>query len=193
MGERHRYNDRDRNRDWQCDALVVAGKGIALEHATPSSDSFCIVRELTRGGPVDFTGYERSYGEVRRVQVGDSLLRVNDISCQDMPRDQIKGYMVGPVGTKVVVVFASRRDNESITVQLEWFRAPLQPNVAGPSKQFNQIEIHARHQKSYSSGNNDDPGDFSKSERPTRQPGRQRHRQLRRAQGPGERQIPRER
>ena len=48
--ERDRYNDRDRNRDWQCDALVVAGIGIALEHATHSSHGFCIVREITRGG-----------------------------------------------------------------------------------------------------------------------------------------------
>ena len=90
--ERDRYNDRDRNRDWQCDALVVAGMGIALEHATPSSDGFCILREITRGGPVHISGYERSNGEVRRVQVGDWLLRVNDISCQDMPRDQIKRW-----------------------------------------------------------------------------------------------------
>jgi hypothetical protein len=78
-----------------CDALVVAGIGIALDHATPSSDGFCVVREITRGGPVDISGYERSNGEVRRVQVGDWLLRVNDISCQDMPRDQIKRYIVG--------------------------------------------------------------------------------------------------
>ena len=57
-----------------CDALVVAGIGIALEHASPSSDGFCVVREITRGGPVDVSGYERSNGEVRRVQVGDWLL-----------------------------------------------------------------------------------------------------------------------
>ena len=102
-----------------CDPLEVAGIGIALEHASPSSDGFCVVREITRGGPVDISGYERSNGEVRRVQVGDWLLRVNDISCQDMPRDEIKRYLLGPLGTKVVVVFASRRDNKGITVQLE--------------------------------------------------------------------------
>jgi hypothetical protein len=95
----------------EMDPLHVAGIGIALEHATPSSDGFCVLREITRGGPVDILGYERSSGEVRRVQVGDWLLRVNDISCQDMPPDEIKRCMFGPVGIKVVVVFASRREN----------------------------------------------------------------------------------
>jgi hypothetical protein len=74
-----------------------------------------------------------------------------------MPRDEIKRYIVGPLGTKVVVVFASRCDNKDITVQLERFMAPLQPNVAGPSKQFNHIEVHTRH--------DDDPGGFSNSQR----------------------------
>ncbi len=102
----------------------MAGIGIALEHATSSSDGFCVVREITRGGPVDISGYERSSEEVRRVQVGDWLLRVNGISCQDMSCDEIKRYIVGPVGTKAVVVFASRRDNKgAITVQLERLRA----------------------------------------------------------------------
>ena len=59
---------------------LVGGIGIALEHATHSSSGFCVVREITRGGPIDISGYERSNGEVRRVQVGDWLLRVNDIS-----------------------------------------------------------------------------------------------------------------
>ena len=61
------------------DPLVQGGIGIALEHATPSFSGFCVVREITRGGPVNISGYERSNGEVRRVQVGDWLLRVNDI------------------------------------------------------------------------------------------------------------------
>ena len=98
-----------------------------------------------RGGPVDIKGYEQSNGVVRRVQVGDWILRVNDISCQHMPRGEIKRCIVGPVGTKVVVVFASRRDNKGITVQLERLRLPLQPDAAGPSKQFNHIEMHTRH------------------------------------------------
>jgi hypothetical protein len=96
-------------------------------------------------------------GEVRRVQVGDWLLRVNDISCRDMPRDDIKRYLLGPVGTKVVVVFASRHDNKGITAQLERLRAPPQPNAARPSVQFNQIEMHTRY--------HDDPGGFSNSQR----------------------------
>jgi C-terminal processing protease CtpA/Prc len=110
-----------------CERVEVAGIGIALEDATTSSDGFCVVKMITPGGPVDMSGYERSNGEVRRVQVGDCLLRVNDISCRDMPRDEIKRYVVGPVGTKVVVVFASRRYNKGITVQLERFMAPAQP------------------------------------------------------------------
>ena len=82
-----------------------------------------------------------------------------------MIRDEIKRYIVGPLGTKDVVVFASRRDNKGITVQLERFRAPLQPNVAGPSKQFNQIKMHARH--------HDDSGGFSNSQRGRDGPGSQ--------------------
>ena len=77
-----------------------------------------------------------------------------------MPRDKIKRYIVGPVGTKVVVVFASRRDTKGITVQLERFMVPAQPaqpNVARPGEQFNQIEMHTRH--------HDDPGGFSNSQR----------------------------
>ena len=100
------------------------------------------------------------------MQVGDWLLRVNGISCQDMSCDEIKRYIVGPVGTKVVVVFASRRDNKgAITVQLERFRAPLQPNVAGPSKQFNHIEMHTRH--------HDAPGGFNNSQKGRHGPGSQ--------------------
>ena len=140
-----------------CERQEVAGIGIALEHATASSDGFCVVKMITPGGPVDMSGYERCNGEVRRVQVGDWLLRVNGISCRDMPRDEIKRYVVGPVGTKVVVVFASRRYNKGITVQLERFMAPAQPNVARPSEQFNEIEMHTRH--------HDDPGGFSYSQR----------------------------
>ena len=154
------------------ETLAVGGIGISLEHATPSSDGFCVVREITRGGPVDISGYERSNGEVRRVQVGDWLLRVNDISCQDMPSDEIKRYIIGPAGTKVVVVFASRRDNNVITVQLERL-APLQPltvpslalAVARPTKQFNHIEMHTRH--------HDDLGGFSNSQRGRDRPGSQ--------------------
>ncbi len=49
----------------------VAGIGIVLEHTTLSSDDFCVVERITSGGPVDISGYERSNGEVRRVQVGE--------------------------------------------------------------------------------------------------------------------------
>jgi hypothetical protein len=71
--------------------------------------------------------------------------------------DEIKRYVVGPVGTKVEVVFASRRDIKGITVQVERFNAPAQPNVARPSEQFNQVDMHTRH--------HDDQGDFSNSQR----------------------------
>ena len=100
----------------------MAGIGIGLENATHSSNGFCVVREINRGGPVDISGYERSNGEVRRVQVGDWLLRVNGISCKHMPRAEVKRYIVGPAGTKVELVFESKRDNKNITVQL--FRMP---------------------------------------------------------------------
>ena len=110
------------------------------------------------------------------MQAGDWLLRVNDISCQDMPRDEIKRCIVGPVGTKVVVVFASRRDNSCITVQLQRL-APIQPrtvpslalDVARPSKKFNHIEMHTRHHF--------DPGGFSNSQRGRDRPGSQSDRE----------------
>ena len=60
-----------------------------------------------------------------RENVG-RLLPVDDISCQNMPRDEINRYIVGRLDTKVEVVFASRRDNKGITVQLQRFKAPLQ-------------------------------------------------------------------
>jgi len=39
-------------------------------------------------------------------------MRVNGISCAE-----VKRYIVGPAGTKVELVFASKRDNKNITVQ----------------------------------------------------------------------------
>ena len=45
---------------------------------------FCVVRKTTRGGPVDISRYDRSKGDVRRMKVGDWLLRVNVISQQSM-------------------------------------------------------------------------------------------------------------
>ena len=93
---------------------------VLLEHATLSSDGFCVVKVIIPGGPVDISGYERSNGEVRRVQVGDWLLRVNDVSCRYMSRDEIKRCMVGPEGTKIVVVFTSRHDPASTSIRLKY-------------------------------------------------------------------------
>ena len=97
---------------------MQAGVGMFVDKATPSSDGFCVVREIHRGGAVDTSGYEQKDGEMLRVQVGDWLLRVNGISCKHMPRAEVKRYIVGPAGTKVELVFASKRDNKNITVQL---------------------------------------------------------------------------
>ena len=122
-----------------CDPQQVAGIGIGLEHATPSSNGFCVVRDINRGGPVDISGYERSNGEVRRVQVGDWLLRVNDISCKHMPRAEVKRYIVGPAGTKVELVFASKRDKRNITVQLS-----RMPKEKGTAVEFTPEISHQR-------------------------------------------------
>ena len=97
---------------------MQAGVGMRVDEATPSSDGFCVVREIHRGGAIDISGYEQKNGELLRVQVGDWLLRVNGISCKHMPRAEVKRYIVGPAGTKVELVFASKRDNKNITVQL---------------------------------------------------------------------------
>ena len=101
---------------------MQAGVGMSVDKATPSSDGFCVVREIHRGGAVDTSGYEQKDGEMLRVEVGDWLLRVNGLSCKHMPRAEVKRYIVGPAGTKVELVFASKRDNKNITVQL--FRMP---------------------------------------------------------------------
>ena len=95
---------------------MQAGVGIYVDEATPSSDGFCVVSEIHRGGAVDRAGYDQKNGEILRVQVGDWLLRVNGISCKHMPRAEVKRYILGPVGTWVELVFASKRDNKNITV-----------------------------------------------------------------------------
>ena len=107
---------------------MQAGVGMRVDEATPSSDGFCVVREIHRGGAVDTSGYEQKDGEMLRVEVGDWLLRVNDISCKHMPRAEVKRYIVGPAGTKVELVFASKRHNRNITVQL--FRMPKEKGTA---------------------------------------------------------------
>jgi C-terminal processing protease CtpA/Prc len=104
------------------DKATQAGVGMSVDKATPLSDGFCVVREIHRGGAVDISGYEHKNGEILRVQVGDWLLRVNGISCKHMPRAEVKRYILGPAGTKVELVFASKRNNKNITVQL--FRMP---------------------------------------------------------------------
>jgi hypothetical protein len=92
-------------------ASTTAGVGMTLGHATPLSDGFCVVTDIRVGGPVHMSlGYEQDSGEERGVQVGDWLLQVNGISCKHMPRDEIRAHVVGPVGTKVVFVFAARCD-----------------------------------------------------------------------------------
>ncbi len=60
--------------------------GIYVDETTPSSDGFCVVNEIHRGGVVDISGYDQMNGEILRVQVGDWLLRINDISCKYVPR-----------------------------------------------------------------------------------------------------------
>ena len=105
-----------------------AGVGMSVDKATPWSDGFCVVREIHRGGAVDISGYEQKNGEMLRVQVGDWLLRVNGISCKHMPRAEVQRYIVGAAGTTVELVFASKRDNRNITVQL--FRKGTEVEVA---------------------------------------------------------------
>ena len=53
---------------------MQAGVGMFVDKATPSSDGFCVVREIHRGGAVDTSGYEQKDGEMFRVEVGDWLL-----------------------------------------------------------------------------------------------------------------------
>ena len=39
---------------------MQAGVGMSVDKATPSSDGFCVVREIHRGGAVDISGYEQN-------------------------------------------------------------------------------------------------------------------------------------
>jgi hypothetical protein len=59
---------------------------IYVDETTPSSDGFCVVNKIHRGGAVDISDYDQMNDEILRVQVGDSLLRVKDISCKYVPR-----------------------------------------------------------------------------------------------------------
>ena len=118
---------------------MQAGVGMFVDKATPSSDGFCVVREIHRGGAVDTSGYEQKDGEMLRVEVGDWLLRVNDISCKHMPRAEVKKYIVGPAGTKVELVFASNRDKRNITVQLS-----RMPKDKGTAVEFTPEISHQR-------------------------------------------------
>jgi hypothetical protein len=108
---RHRHRSSSSSSSVTSAASITAGVGMTLGHATPLSDGFCVVTAIPLGGPVHMSfGYEQDSGEKRRVQVGDWLLQVNGISCKHMPRDEIRSHVVGPVGTKVVLVFAARCD-----------------------------------------------------------------------------------
>ncbi len=113
--------------------MVVGVIGIALEHGSPSSDGFCVVKSVTHGGPVDISGYERSNGQVCRVQVGDWLLRVNGILCRDMPLDEIKRYIVGPVVTKVEVVFVQDTTPKESLCSSSGSEHPHNPMLHGPA------------------------------------------------------------
>ena len=117
-----------------------------------------------------------------RENVG-RLLPVDDISCQNMPRDEINRYIVGRLDTKVEVVFASRRDNKASLCSYSGSRHRY--NVAGPSKQFNHFDMHTRY----------DPGGFMNSQRGRDGPGSQsdRAKDGRDSDRCRERQIQRER
>ena len=107
----HRHRSSSSSSSITSGASTTAGVGMTLGHPTPLSDGYCVVTEIRMGGPVDMSfGYEQDSGEKRRVQVGDWLLHVNGISCKHMPRDEIRAHVVGPVGTKVVFVFAAGCD-----------------------------------------------------------------------------------
>ena len=123
-------------------SINQAGVGMRVDEASHSSDGFCVVREIHRGGAVDISGYEQKNGEMRRVQVGDWLLRVNDISCKHMPRPEVKRYIVGPADTKVELVFASKRDNKNITVQL----------LRMPKEKGTEVEVAPDHERDRSLG-----------------------------------------
>ena len=97
----------------------MAGVGMTLDQAATWSNGCCIVKDIKKGGPVDFSGM---------VRVGDCLLEVGGVSVVGMTRDVIKNHVMGPVGSRVELVF--QRDHHKIRVYLERLAAPKQPQGA---------------------------------------------------------------
>ncbi len=93
----------------------MAGVGMTLDQAATWSNRCCIVKDIKKGGPVDFSGM---------VHVGDCLLEVGGVSVVGMTRDVIKNHVMGPVGSRVELVF--QRDHNEIRVHLERLAAPKQ-------------------------------------------------------------------
>ena len=106
----HGLGKRERQHDGGVSALdsprPVCGVGMTLDPATQWSDGCCVVRDIKKDGPLASSG----------VKLGDLLLRVNDVSCYRMPRDEIKRYVIGPEGSTVELVFERDRKPFSVTV-----------------------------------------------------------------------------
>ena len=115
---------------------MMGGVGITLEPASAGSNGCCVVKEIKMGGSVQMSG---------KVQLGDRLLRVNKVSCVGLSREQIKEYVVGPVGTRVEMVFD--RDSQVITVEL--LRQLPQAAEAGWREVERVVRVATPHQQQH--------------------------------------------
>jgi hypothetical protein len=111
-------------------AVSQAGIGIFLRDADADSDGFCVIEEIFGGGALDTAGYARWNHEIHKVKVGDLLLRVDDVCCHNMPRDEIKRHVIGTEGSTVLLSFASRPGNERITMPVRRAALPPHPDVS---------------------------------------------------------------
>ena len=117
---------------------MMGGVGITLEPASAGSNGCCVVKEIKMGGSVQMSG---------KVQLGDRLLRVNKVSCVGLTREQIKEYVVGPVGTRVEMVFD--RDSQVITVELLRQVAPHHPAAVAAREVERVVRVATSHQQQH--------------------------------------------
>ncbi|EKX45414.1 hypothetical protein GUITHDRAFT_138988 [Guillardia theta CCMP2712] len=89
-------------------AKGICGVGMVLEPADPGPDGFCEVRSIKEGGSVWCEGTIRN---------GDLVLRVDELDCRGVLREEIKKRVLGREGT-VLLLEMFRKDYGSFKVEL---------------------------------------------------------------------------
>eukprot|EP00960_Hanusia_phi_P009848 287238-Hanusia_phi.AAC.1 len=89
-------------------ATALCGVGMVLEPADPGPDGFCEVRSIKEGGSVWCEG---------KIRVGDLVLRVDDLDCRGVLREEIKKRVLGREGTELRLQMF-RKDHGNFEVKL---------------------------------------------------------------------------